>query len=81
MNALGTQLSNDNDVVICYAKRTPLTKSKKGPLGALSPEIMLSALLTDLQVQIPKSKDLVQDVIVGNVLQTGKWCGGVDNTR
>jgi len=69
LNNIQAQLqSNDADVVICYAKRTPLTRSKKGGLAGVSPEILLSSLLTDLATQLPATKELVNDVVVGNVL-------------
>jgi acetyl-CoA acyltransferase 1 len=51
LNTLNNQLShanNDNDVVICYAKRTPLTKSKKGALKDTSCEMLLFHLLKDV---------------------------------
>jgi len=40
-------LSNSNYVVICYSKRTALTKAKKGLLKDTSPEDLLSPLLED----------------------------------
>lgn len=70
LNTLATQVAStqkdDNDIVIVYSKRTPLTKSKKGPLKDTSCEMMLLPLLTDVKKTIdPK---LIDDVIVGNVL-------------
>lgn len=55
--------------MICYSKRTPLTRSKKGGLKDTSCEMMLYHLLNDVKrVVDPK---LVEDICVGNVLQVG----------
>ncbi len=60
---------SEDDIVIVYSKRTPLTKSKKGALKDTSCEMMLFHLLSDIKQTIdPK---LVDDIIVGNVLQVG----------
>ena len=37
--------NNDDDVVICSAVRTPITKGKKGGLKDTAPEYMLSVVL------------------------------------
>ena len=39
---------SDNDVVICGAVRTPLTKAKRGLLRDTPPEILLSTAFTGL---------------------------------
>ena len=39
---------NKDDVVICYCKRTALTKAKRGLLKDVHPETMLSYLIKDL---------------------------------
>ena len=38
----------NDDVVICYCKRTALTKAKRGLLKDIHPETMLSLLIKDL---------------------------------
>jgi acetyl-CoA acyltransferase 1 len=38
---------NPNDVVICSAVRTPLTKAKKGGLKDTAPEYLLSVVLRE----------------------------------
>ena len=52
LNNLATVLKKDNtaaksddDVVICSAVRTPLTKGKRGGLKDTAPEVMLSTVL------------------------------------
>lgn len=71
LSSLSNQLSqkSDDDIVIVYSKRTPLTKSKKGALKDTSCEMMLFHLLKDIRTVIDPSK--VDDIIVGNVLQVG----------
>lgn len=36
---------SDDDVVICSAVRTPITKGKKGGLKNTAPEVLLSVVL------------------------------------
>ena len=56
----------EDDIVICYSKRTALTKSKKGALKDTSCEMMLYHLLNDVKKVVdPK---LVDDICIGNVL-------------
>lgn len=38
---------SDDDVVICSAVRTPITKGKKGGLKNTAPEVMLSVVLKE----------------------------------
>lgn len=38
---------SDNDVVICAAVRTPITRGKKGGLKDTAPEVMLSTVLRE----------------------------------
>ena len=62
---------SDDDVVICAAVRTPLTKGKKGGLKDTAPEVMLSTVLREAAQRASiKSKD-VQDIAFGNNLQPG----------
>jgi len=60
-----------NDVVICCAVRTPLTKSKRGGLKDTSAELLLLPLFKAIveRTKIPPAR--IQDVIIGNVLQPG----------
>lgn len=60
-----------NDVVICAAVRTPLTKSRKGALKDTSPEILLAHVLKNVIERAKVDPKLVDDVVVGNVLQSG----------
>ncbi|CAD8183991.1 unnamed protein product [Paramecium octaurelia] len=76
---LSTQVNNctpvpaksDNDVVICGAVRTPLTKAKKGLLRDTPPEVLLSAAFTGLLQRTKVDPKLIQDIVVGNVNQPG----------
>ena len=54
--------------MICYSKRTALTKAKRGLLKDAHPEIMLSLLIKDLVEQTKVPVDKIEDIIVGNVL-------------
>lgn len=39
--------NSDNDVVICAAVRTPITRGRKGGLKDTAPEVMLSTVLRE----------------------------------
>lgn len=43
---VGTSAKNANDVVICAAVRTPLTKAKKGGLKDTQPDILMKTVFT-----------------------------------
>lgn len=60
-----------DDVVIVAALRTPICRAKKGGLKSLMPEEMLAAVLKGLLEQTRIDPRLVDDVVVGNVLQPG----------
>jgi acetyl-CoA acyltransferase 1 len=67
--------SRDDEVVIVAAARTPLTRSKKGGLAAVSPAELLQTVLTGIlqKCRSPNGSSLVSgheidDVCVGNVL-------------
>lgn len=62
---------NSDDVVICSAVRTPLTKAKKGLLKDTAPEYLLSFALKAACERAKLDKKLVQDIAVGNNLQPG----------
>jgi acetyl-CoA acyltransferase 1 len=74
------QITNktDNDVVICAAVRTPLTKSKRGPLKDTAPEVLLAHALKAVVERAKLDPKLVQDIAVGNTLQPG---GGAMTAR
>lgn len=60
-----------NDVVICAAVRTPLTKAKKGGLKDTPPDLLLS---TVFKAAIERSKihpSKIQDICIGNNLMVG----------
>ncbi|KAG0140665.1 hypothetical protein CROQUDRAFT_52895 [Cronartium quercuum f. sp. fusiforme G11] len=62
----------DDDVVICAAARTPITRGKKGGFKDSCPEDMLSPVLAAVaeRSKLP-DKSLVQDISVGNCLAPG----------
>ncbi|KAM3137653.1 hypothetical protein pb186bvf_010267 [Paramecium bursaria] len=62
---------SSEDVVICGAVRTPLTKAKRGPLRDTPPESLLQTAFTGLIQKTKVDPKLVQDIIVGNVNQPG----------
>ena len=60
-----------DDVVICAAVRTPITKAKKGGLKDTPPQIMLSATLKEVVSRAKIDPKFVDDIAVGNNLQPG----------
>ena len=78
LNNLATVLKKDNtaakaddDVVICSAVRTPLTKGKRGGLKDTAPEVMLSTVLREASKRANIKSQDVQDIAFGNNLQPG----------
>ena len=67
-----------NDVVLCAAVRTPLTNSKKGPLKDTPPEMLLLPCFKALIERTKIDPKYIQDVMIGNVLQSG---AGVYSSR
>ena len=63
--------SQDDDVVIVAALRTPLTKAKKGGLKDTLPEVLLGAVLKGVVEKAKLDPKKVEDIVVGNVLQPG----------
>jgi len=61
----------DDDVVICSAVRTPLTKGKRGGLKNTAPEYMLSIVLKEAAARAKVNPKDIQDIAVGNNLQPG----------
>jgi len=62
---------SDDDIVICGAVRTPLTKAKKGPLRDTPSEIVVSHVIKALQQRTGVDLSKIEDITFGNVLQTG----------
>lgn len=60
-----------DDVVICAAVRTPLTKASRGLMKDTAPELMLKPVLQELCKRAKIEKKLVEDIVIGNVLQIG----------
>lgn len=60
-----------NDVVICGAVRTPLTKAKRGGLKDTTPEILVKTVLEGLIQRTGVKPADIQDIVMGNVSQPG----------
>lgn len=69
---------SEDDVVICSAVRTAVTKAKKGHLKDTAPEVMLSHVLKAAAQRAKLEPKEVQDIVVGCNLQPG---GGQINAR
>ena len=63
--------NSPDDVVICGAYRTPLTKAGKGELRETAPEVLLSTVLKGLVEKTGVDVTKVEDMMVGNCLQPG----------
>jgi acetyl-CoA acyltransferase 1 len=62
---------SDDDVVICSAVRTPVTKGKRGGLKDTAPEFLLSVVLREAATRAKVNPADVQDIAVGNNLLPG----------
>lgn len=77
LNNLSTQLvgstapKDPNDVVICSAVRTPLTKAKRGGLKDTQPDILMRAVFTGAIEKAKIDPKKIQDICVGNNLMVG----------
>lgn len=60
-----------NDVVICSAVRTPLTKAKKGGLKDTQPDILMKTVFSEAIKRAKVDPKKVQDICVGNNLMVG----------
>lgn len=58
----------DNDVVVCCALRTAVTKGKKGGFKDTLPELLLSNVLRAVYERTGLDPSLIEDIAVGNVL-------------
>lgn len=63
--------ASPEDVVICAAYRTPLSRARKGELKDTAPELLLKTVLEGLAEKTGLDKNLVEDMVVGNCLQPG----------
>lgn len=61
----------EDDVVICAAVRTPVTRGRKGGFKDTGPEVMLAAALREAAARAKIRPEDVQDIAVGNNLQPG----------
>lgn len=70
-NIIKENISSSEDVVICSAVRTPITKGKRGGLKDTAPEYMLSVVLREAAARAKVNPADIQDIAVGNNLQPG----------
>lgn len=68
----------DDDIVIIGLSRTAMTRAKKGPQKDTGTEAMLKPVLEEVAKQAGIDKALVEDICIGNVLQSG---AGSTNAR
>jgi len=61
----------DDDVVIIGMSRTAMTRAKKGPQKDTGLESMLRPCLEKVAQQANIDKALVEDIVIGNVLNPG----------
>lgn len=62
---------NPDDVVICAAVRTPLTKAKKGGLKDTPPDTLVKTVFTGVMERGKIKPDQIQDICIGNNLMVG----------
>ena len=62
---------SDDDVVICCAVRTPLTKAKRRAFANTSPEELLSWVFREVVNRTKVNPKDIGDIQIGNVLQPG----------
>lgn len=67
----GKSDKDPNDVVICSAVRTPLTKAKRGGLKDTQPNTLLTAVFSGVVERAKICPKKVQDICVGNNLMVG----------
>jgi acetyl-CoA C-acetyltransferase len=62
-----------NEAVIVAATRTPIGRANKGSLANVRADELLAGVLNDLMAKVPVvQKGDVQDIVAGNVAQTGE---------
>ena len=68
-----TAASSADDIVIVSAKRTPIGRAKKGSFKDTHPAELLAHALKAVVDDSKIDAALVDDVVVGNVLNPGEW--------
>lgn len=63
--------SSPDDVMICGAYRSALSKAGKGQFKETAPEILISAVLKGMVEKTGLDMSVVEDMMVGNCLQPG----------
>lgn len=71
LSANNTAAKSGDDVVICAALRTPLTKANKGGLKDTSPETLVAHVIKAVVEKAKLDPKLVEDICIGNVSQPG----------
>ena len=70
-NGKGLAPKRDDDVVIIGLARTAMTRAKKGAQCNTGAEAMLKPVLEAVAAQAKIDKAMVEDIVIGNVLQNG----------
>jgi acetyl-CoA acyltransferase 1 len=70
-NKTATPNKSPDDVVVCCAIRTPLTKANKGGLKDTPPETLISHLIKTIIEKTKLDPKHIQDICIGNVSQPG----------
>eukprot|EP01137_Pigoraptor_chileana_P023203 Opistho-2@89131 len=60
-----------DDIVVCCAVRTPITKAKRGGLKDTLPDDLLAAVLAEAVKRTGLKPENIGDIVVGNVLLPG----------
>lgn len=63
--------SSPEDVVVVHGRRTPIGKAKRGAFKDVTPDELLSTVMTAVMSDVGLSPNRLGDVCVGNVLQPG----------
>ena len=67
----GAVAKSPDDVVICAALRTPLTKANRGGLKDTPPETLVSHIINAVIAKAKVDPKEIQDIVIGNVSQPG----------
>jgi len=66
-----TAAQSDDDIVICAAYRTAITRARKGGFKDTAPDALLAAVMKETLDRSGCDPAILGDVVVGNVLQGG----------
>ena len=70
-NTAKVSTKSPDDIVICAALRTPLTKANRGALKDTPPETLVSHIMNAVIAKAKVDPKEIQDIVFGNVSQPG----------